>query len=51
MADPLVAAGQLHFVAGAPRFPHPTYMVYPKDSDNPMAGLALEGLRALTRNA
>jgi hypothetical protein len=25
--------------------------VYPKDSDNPVAGLALDGLRALTRNA
>lgn len=51
MADPLVAAGQLFPVTGAPRFPHPTYMVYPKDSDNPVVALALDGLRALTRGA
>jgi DNA-binding transcriptional LysR family regulator len=49
MAEPLIAAGQLHPVAGAPRFPHPTYMVYAKDSDNPVVPLALDGLRALTR--
>lgn len=49
MAEPLIAAGRLHPVAGAPRFPHPTYMVYAKDSDNPVVALALEGLRALTR--
>lgn len=49
MAEPLIAAGQLFPVAGAPRFPHPTYMVYAKEGDNPVVSLALDGLRALTR--
>lgn len=49
LAAPLIAAGQLYAVAGAPRFPHPTYMVYPKESDNPVFALALDGLRTLTR--
>ena len=51
MAEPLIAAGRLYAVAGAPRYPHPTYMVYPKESDNPVMTLALEGLRASTRPA
>jgi DNA-binding transcriptional LysR family regulator len=51
MAEPLIAAGRLYAVAGAPRYPHPTYMVYPKEFDNPVIPLALEGLRSLTRSA
>ena len=50
MAAPLISAGRLYAVAGAPRYPHPTYMVYPKEFDNPVMPLALDGLRALTRS-
>ncbi|MDR3394362.1 MAG: LysR family transcriptional regulator [Parasulfuritortus sp.] len=51
MAGPLIAAGRLHAVTGAPRYAHPTYLVYPKESDNPVAPQALDGLRALARPA
>ena len=51
MAEPLTAVGRLHAVAGAPRYPHPTYVVYPKELDNPVIALALEGLRTLARSA
>jgi DNA-binding transcriptional LysR family regulator len=47
MAEPLVSSGRLYEVADAPRYPHPTYMVYPKQSDNPFISKALEGLRTL----
>lgn len=47
MAEPLIAVGRLHAVADAPRYAHPTYAVYPKEADNPVIGLALEGLRSL----
>lgn len=49
MAEPMIAAGRLYAVAGAPRYPHPTYMVYPKAIDNSVTPLALDGLRALIR--
>lgn len=51
MAEPLIAVGRLYAVTGAPRYPHPTYMVYPKAFDNPVISLALEGLRSLARSA
>ena len=51
MAEPLIAAGRLYAVAGAPRYPHPTYMVYPKEFDNPVIPLALDALRSLARPA
>ena len=51
MAEPLIAAGRLYAVADAPRYPHPAYMVYPKEFDNPVMLLALEGLRTLSRSA
>lgn len=47
MARSLISAGRLHEVPGAPRYQHPAYMVYAKDSDNPVLSLALEGLRHL----
>ncbi len=47
MAKPLVTAGRLHEVPDAPRYQHPAYMVYAKDSDNPVMPLALDGLRHL----
>lgn len=51
MAEAQIAAGRLHAVADAPRYAHPTYMVYPKEHDNPVIPRALEGLRSLTRSA
>jgi len=50
MAEPLITAGRLYPVANAPRYSHPTYMVYPKEFDNSVMPLALDGLRALTRS-
>lgn len=47
MAEPLITAKQLYPVGDAPRFPLPTYMVYPKACDNAVVALALEGIRAL----
>ena len=47
MADPLIAAGRIHAVNGAPRYPLPAYVVYPKELDNPVIPLALEGLRSV----
>ncbi|MBE0623083.1 MAG: LysR family transcriptional regulator [Burkholderiales bacterium] len=51
MAEPLIALGRLYAVADAPRYPHPTYMVYTKEFDNEIIPLALDGLRSLTRSA
>jgi len=51
MAEPLIAVGRLYAVTGAPRYPHPTYMVYPKAFDNPVIPAALDGLRSLARAA
>jgi len=50
MAKPLIAAGRLYEVSGAPRYQHPAYMVYAKDSDNPVVPLALDGLRHLPQD-
>lgn len=47
LAAPLLAARQLFVVNGAPQYPLPTYVVYPKDVDNPVIPVALEGLRAI----
>jgi len=51
MASPLIAAGRLHEVSAAPRYQHSAYMVYAKDSDNPVMPLALQGLRRLPQSA
>ena len=51
MAEPLIAAGRLYAVADAPRYPLPTYLVYPKEFANPVMPIALDGLRALARTA
>ena len=45
MAEPLVESGRLHLVEDSPEFLHPTYMVYPRESDNPVLIPALERLR------
>jgi len=48
LAAPLVAAGQLHRIEPAPSFVQATYVVYPRESDNPVLDQALQGLRQLT---
>jgi LysR family transcriptional regulator, flagellar master operon regulator len=50
MAEPLISAGRLYPVADAPRYAHPTYMVYPKEFENSVMPLALDGLRTLARS-
>jgi DNA-binding transcriptional LysR family regulator len=45
MAEPLVESGRLHLVEHSPEFLHPTYMVYPRESDNPVLSSALQRLR------
>jgi DNA-binding transcriptional LysR family regulator len=50
MAEPLLTAGRLHVVHGAPRYALPAYAVYQKETDNPAVPEALEGLRALGRS-
>lgn len=47
MAAPFIAAGQLYRVAGSPRYVHPAYMVYPRESDNPVLSQAVAGMREL----
>jgi len=52
MVDPLVAAGELHLVAGAPTAGHPAFVAYtdhPKDRD--ALSLALEILRDIAKEA
>lgn len=47
MAQPFIQAGRLHRVAHSPQYRHPAYMVYPRQSDNPVLADALLGLREL----
>ncbi len=47
MAEPFIAAGSLFRVAGTPEYINPAYMVYPRESDNPVLAQALQGLRQL----
>jgi len=47
MAAPFMESGRLHRINGAPEFNHPAYMVYPRESENPVLHKALEGLREL----
>lgn len=44
---PHVESGRLHFVAGAPQFSYPIYVVYTGSVDDPVLGPALSGLRGL----
>jgi len=50
MAAPLIDSGRLFRVDGSPEFTHPAYMVYPRESDNPVITQAIEGLRELATN-
>jgi DNA-binding transcriptional LysR family regulator len=45
MAQPLIEVGRLHLVPQSPRFNHPVYVVYPRESDNPVSAQAVQGLR------
>jgi DNA-binding transcriptional LysR family regulator len=47
MAAAFIAVGRLFRVAGSPKFVHPAYMIYPRDSDNPVMAQAVAGLREL----
>jgi DNA-binding transcriptional LysR family regulator len=47
MAEPFIASGQLHRVTGSPEYIHPAYMVYPRETDNEVLELAVEGMRKL----
>lgn len=47
MAAPFIASGQLYRVADSPQYILPAYMVYSRDSDSPVLGQALDGLREL----
>ena len=47
MASPLIESGRLFRIDGAPEFTHPAYMVYPRESENPVLEQAIEGLREL----
>ena len=47
MAAPLIESGRLFRIEGAPEFTHPAYMVYPRESENPVLKQAIEGLREL----
>lgn len=48
MAESYIAAGSLYRVAKTPEYVHPAYMVYPRESDNPVLAQALQGLRKLS---
>lgn len=50
MAAEFVATGRLHRVQDSPEYIHPAYMVYPRESDNPVLEQALSGLRELAAN-
>ena len=45
MAEPLIATGRLHRVPDSPQYLHPVYVVYPRESDNAMLAMAVQGLR------
>ena len=47
MAASFISAGRLFRVAGSPEYVHPAYMVYPRESHNPVLDQAVEGLREL----
>ncbi len=47
MAQPLIDAGTLYRMAGAPQYRIPVYLVYPRDSDNAVLAQALTGIREL----
>ena len=50
MAAAYISSGRLYLVTGSPEYTHPAYMVYPRNSDNPVLEQALAGLRELAAN-
>jgi len=50
MAASFIVAGQLYHVAGSPQYTHPAYMVYPRNSDNPVIEQAMGLLRNLAKS-
>jgi LysR family transcriptional regulator, flagellar master operon regulator len=46
--QPHLASGQLHLVAGAPRFAHPIYAVHSANADDAILGPALAGLHTVS---
>lgn len=49
MAAHYLTTGRLHRVPASPEFIHPAYVVYSRDTDNPVLANALEGLRLASR--
>lgn len=49
MAAPFIENGQLYRVAGSPRYVHPAYMIFPRETDNPVMDLAIAGMRELAQ--
>jgi DNA-binding transcriptional LysR family regulator len=49
IAAPFINTGQLHPVATSPEIIQPAYVVYARQSDNPVLEQALDGLRAQAR--
>lgn len=47
IASPFIESGQLHRVISSPEYFLPAYVVYSRESDNPILEQALEGLRKL----
>jgi len=47
MAASFIAAGRLYRVANSPEYVHPAYMIFPRESDNPVLAQAVAGLREL----
>jgi DNA-binding transcriptional LysR family regulator len=47
MALNYIRKENLYLVSNAPEYIHPTYMVYPRQSDNPVLEESLSGLREL----
>jgi len=47
MAASFIAEGRLHRVPESPQYVHPAYMVYQRNSDNPVLDQAVAGLREL----
>lgn len=47
MATPFINSGRLYRVPNSPEYIHPSYMVYPRQSDNSVLQQSIEGLREL----
>ncbi len=50
MAEPFITSGQLFRVKQTPEFIHPAYMVYPRETDNPVIEQALHTVRDIANH-